>query len=140
MRVKRLLTRVLTAAAFCVAGLVWLAATDAHGTPLPADVQRMLAQPTVQQEFVPARAAWNGPEGQPETPSPTLQKFSERSTARAVRASIMAAAIPDPRVFAMIVAAILLLRWLRQSRGRRKLRPGLVERPVLARVDTREAA
>jgi hypothetical protein len=44
------------------------------------------------------------------------------SSARAVRASLLAAAIPDPWAVLAIAAAILLLRWLRLKGGRQQLR------------------
>ncbi len=108
----------------CVA---WLA-VSAQATPVRPDLRRMLAQPPASQDFVPARAGWQGPETPTPAdaqPNPLLEKFGEVSSARVVRASIVAAATPDPRIAVVLLAAILLLRWLRHSRGQRKLRPGL---------------
>ena len=49
------------------------------------------------------------------------------TSARAIRASLVAAAIPDPWAVLAIVAAILLLRWMRLKGSPQQLRPQMAE-------------
>jgi hypothetical protein len=106
-----------------------LAAVPIHATPIRPDVQRLLAAPAAPGQFVPARAGWHGPE----TPMPVHGlngQLDRASSARAVRASLVAAAIPDPWAVLAIAAAILLLRWLRLKGGRQQLRRELPEQEL----------
>lgn len=69
-----------------------------------------------QQQFVPGRAGWNDPETRPATPaSHMLQKFGPEATARAARASLVAAATPDLTIWAWLAVLIVLLRLLRRA-------------------------
>jgi hypothetical protein len=103
-----------------------LATVPIHATPIRPDVQRLLAAPPAPAQFVPARAGWHGPE----TPAPVRGlngQLDRASSARAVRASLLAAAIPDPWAVLAIGAAILLLRWMRLKGGRQQLSRSLPE-------------
>ncbi len=100
------------------AGFLLSLTGSAAATPIRPDLQKILAQ---QQEaamqFVPARAGWQGPEMTTPTPetNPGIAVLQESSAAKAARASLIAAAIPDPRVVALIGLTILLLRRLRKK-------------------------
>lgn len=103
-----------------------LAVIPAAATPIRPDVQRLLASPPTPTQFIPARAGWHGPE----TPAPVQAikgQIGGASSGRAVRASLLAAAIPDPWAVLAIVAAILLLRWMRLKENRQQLGPALGE-------------
>jgi len=81
-------------------------------TPLQPNVRKMLRQ---QQDtnYPPARAGWDGPEVKPQAqqpPNPAMEMFGPAAVARAVRASLVAAALPDWRVIGCVLLVILLLR------------------------------
>jgi hypothetical protein len=108
------------------AGLALWAAAPVMATPIRPNVQKLLAQPPEPTaQFAPARAGWQGPEvtnaNQPAPNSP-LQVFGQEASARAVRASLLQAAIPEPWVLAAICGTILLLRRLRTEHERRRQR------------------
>jgi len=105
-----------------IAGLAALLFVPATATPIRPDLKRLLAEPQATQPFVPARAGWHGPE----TPPPPPPQQAETAS-RAVRASLWAAAIPDPWAVLAIGVAILFLRRLRLSPSRQQLGPTLVE-------------
>lgn len=107
----------------------------AQATPIRPDVKHLLAEPQAPAQFVPARAGWQGPETPPAPRESPLLKSA--ASAKAVRASLIAAAIPDPWAVLAIAAAILLLRWLRLIRSRQQLRSEL---PQEALHDIRRAA
>jgi hypothetical protein len=118
--------------AACVAVIVVI---PAHATPIRPDVQRLLSQPQAPAQFVPARAGWQGPETPPVPREAVALRPS--TAAKAMRASLLAAAIPDPWAVLAIAAAILFLRWMRLSRGRQQFRP---EVPDEALDEVRRAA
>jgi len=106
-----------------MAWVVWFAAVQAHATPLQPDVRRMAAlaaQP--QPHFVPARAGWDGPE-LAQQPAPRAELYAIGAAQRAMRASLLAAALPDWRAVGALAAAILLLRWLRHNKARKNVQP-----------------
>jgi hypothetical protein len=102
------------------------------------DVRKLVSQPQqAPVDLPPARAGWNGPESARSTrpsSSAALDTFGQAATARAVRASMLAAAIPDPRALTAIGVLIFVLRGLR---GRR--RPAEIKHPE-ERVELRPAA
>ena len=106
-----------------------LAVLPAGATPIRPDVQRLLASPQAPTQFIPARAGWHGPET-PARAQAIKSQIDGVTSARAVRASLVAAAIPDPWAVLAIVAAILLLRWMRLKVSRQQLRPQLAEEPL----------
>src|SRR5437016_10467376 len=116
MRARSLWTRVFAPTAF-----VALLAMAAHATPMQPDVRRMIEeQQRPQPQFALARAGWNGPEvrrAEPATISPALAQFNPALAARANRAALAAAAVPDVRALVMLSACILLLRWVRHTRS-----------------------
>jgi hypothetical protein len=104
-----------------IAALAALLFVPAGATPIRPDLKRLLAEPQATQQFVPARAGWQGPE------TPTPPPVHADATSRAVRASLWAAAIPDPLAVLGIALAILFLRWVRLSPGRQQLRPHVAD-------------
>ena len=99
---------------FTVSMLVLMSAAAAAATPIQPDIEKLLSRPhSEQQWFEPARAGWDGPEAEASGPLRTslvLEEFGPVETARLARSSFLAAAVPDPRVWACLCALILLLR------------------------------
>ena len=98
----------------------------AGGSPIQPDMQKLLSNPHPQQErFAPARAGWDGPESSSATTDSaraSLERFGPAATAREVRAGLISAAIPDPKIWGCLVMLILVLRiWLPEKT--RRLRP-----------------
>jgi hypothetical protein len=94
--------------------LIFVLAATAAATPIQPDLEKLLSKPhSEQQWFEPARAGWDGPETEVSGLSRSgsiLEKFGPAETARIVRASFLAAAVPDPRIWGCLCALILLLR------------------------------
>ena len=135
MTERRLLIRFLATALLAV----FAALGGASATPIRPDVQKLLSQPQdAPPQFVPARAGWNGPE-MVKAQAPTnllLETFGQAGSARAVRAALLAAAIPDPRAVAAIVVMIFALRGMRSARLRRTQQA----RPAPPSIELRPAA
>ena len=94
--------------------LVLILVAVAAATPIQPNLEKLLSKPhSAQQWFEPARAGWDGPETDDSglsRSSSILEKFGPAETARVARASFLAAAVPDPRIWASLGALILLLR------------------------------
>lgn len=94
--------------------LILVLAAAAAATPIQPDLEKLLSKPHSGQEwFEPARAGWDGPETDVSgllRSSSILEKFGPAETARVARASFLAAAVPDPRIWVCLGALILLLR------------------------------
>ncbi len=102
-----LLTLALTAGFFILIG-------QANATPIRPDLQKLLDQPQeAATQFVPARAGWQGPEMSTTVPK-NADLLDQSVAARNVRASLIAVAVPDLRIVALIVLTILLLRRMRR--------------------------
>jgi hypothetical protein len=87
-----------------------------HATPIKPNLKKLLAQPAPKKPaYIPARAGWDGPEQR--TPEPNLytQRYAPQASARAMKASLLAAAIPDWRAVLGVVLVIFLLRRLRRA-------------------------
>ncbi len=99
--------------------LTLLLSAAAAATPIQPDLEKLLSKPHSEQEwFEPARAGWDGPETEPFGLSRSafaLQNFGPAETARAARASFLAAAVPDPRIWACVCVLILLLRRFKRA-------------------------
>ncbi len=97
-----------------VIGLLALAATlPAFATPKRLDLKKLLAQPQQKrQEFIPARAGWDGPE-RVVRPNSYVQHM-EAST-RDGGAEWMAVLLPDWRIAMLLGAAIIVLRQFRRT-------------------------
>ena len=103
----------------------------AAGTPIkPTPKQVLQDAKSPADDFIPARAGWNGPE-EPSgrAVSPLAERFQPAAQMRANRQALMALALPDLRLWGMLVVMILGLRWVRYRHDRRKLGPVLVEQP-----------
>jgi len=109
----------------------------AAATPIQPNVEKLLSKPHPAQEwFEPARAGWDGSETQAGAARSgfALEEFGPAETARMVRASFIAAAVPDPRIWAGLCALILLFR------RRRQATPKLPEASESSKVELRRAA
>jgi hypothetical protein len=96
--------------------LMFVAVVQSHATPIRPDLKKLLSEPQPKADLPLARAGWNGPE----TPPPSdgyADSSVERSmlAARASRASVAAATVPDYRAVAGILLVILLLRRIRKQ-------------------------
>ena len=96
--------------------------------PTPRQVLQDAKSPA--DEFIPARAGWNGPE----TPSargvsPLAERFRPDVQMRANRQALLAMALPDLRLWGFLAVTIFALRWALHRADRRKLQPVLVEQP-----------
>lgn len=94
-----------------------VAAAPAAATPIRPNLKKLLAQPQPKPPaYVPARAGWDGPEMPNEAPANVYTlNYGPSATARAVRSSLVAAAIPDWRVVLGLIAVIFLLRALKRT-------------------------
>jgi len=96
---------------------------QAFAVPVKPDLEKILKEQQQRpRHYEPARAGWNGPEmvrPQDSSPNPVYEAYGPASTARAIRASLKAAATPDPVALLGIGMLILLLRVVR-SQGHRK--------------------
>jgi len=110
----------------------------AAATPIQPDLEKLLSKPRSEHEwFEPARAGWDGPETEisgSSRSSLVLEKFGPAETARVARASFLAAAVPDPRIWACLCALILLLR------RRQRATPKPSEASESTAVEVRRAA
>ena len=108
-------------------GLLLALMTVSFGTGFSVPIKPNLEKTLQQQEqrrrtFVPAQAGWNGPEMQrPQdvAPNPVLEAYGPAATARSIRASLIAAAIPDPKAVIAIAVIIILMRTIKTIRQRR---------------------
>lgn len=136
MSAKRLLKRIVSVLLMTVVTFVLLTVIRAEATPIRPDVRKVLAEPQPSaDDFSPARAGWNGPEtaSSAQPVNTTYEQLSPANTARTVRASLIAAALPDYRVLAAILLVILLLRRIRQAYQKAHLAAAA---PVPAPVDS----
>lgn len=118
MSAKRLLKRIVSVLLMTVVTFVLLTVIRAEATPIRPDVRKVLAEPQPSADnFSPARAGWNGPEtaSSAQPINTTYEQLSPATTARNVRQSLIAAALPDYRVLAAILLVILLLRRIRKA-------------------------
>jgi hypothetical protein len=126
-----------------VAIAIFVAAASAAAVPVKPDLEKILKQ---QQErpmpFEPARAGWNGPESAPAgavVRNPVYEAYGPESTQRAIRASLVAAATPDPLSFLAIGVLILFWRYTRKQRMQRE-RANVVSITALETMEERKAA
>src|SRR5438105_11519175 len=115
----------------CLAIAALAVSLPSRATPLQPNVRKMLRQ---QQDtnYPLARAGWDGPELKPraqQPPNPAMEMFGPAAVQRAVRASLVAAALPDWRVIGCVLLVILLLRGMHR---RSKLSRSPASQPVIA--------
>jgi hypothetical protein len=119
---------------FGIAGLtliILIFAAPLSASPIRPTAKQILrdARPAGQ-NFIPARAGWNGPESQTaKSVNPLMQRFQPGAQADANRESLLALVLPDPRLWSMLLGVIVALRLLHQRAERRTRRPVLVEQP-----------
>lgn len=114
---KQLAKRIATVLLMTVGILLVLAIMRAEATPIRPDIKKVLSQPDQPKTaFAPARAGWNGPDPQVRAANATYDRLGPQSTARNVRSSLLAAALPDYRILAGLALVILLLRRIRTTR------------------------
>jgi hypothetical protein len=103
----------------------------APATPIRPTAKQILKDAKPAGEgFIPARAGWNGPENQKaDTTNPLMERFRPAAQARANRESLLAIALPDPRLWALLAFFIIALRVLHLRAERRMGRPVLVKQP-----------
>jgi hypothetical protein len=104
----------------------------ASGTPIKPDLRKLLQQRKQEQmEFGPARAGWDADAAQSEPATNLeLETVGPAATARAARASLVAAAVPDWRAAILVFAVILLLRSSHHKDARKKpVSPRLMAEP-----------
>ena len=88
-------------------------AMPALATPKRLDLKKLLAQPQPKrQQFVPARAGWDGPEQNPRA-AVYFQQLSTPNSPQAMKATLLKVLVPDWRVVLALLSVILLLRYLR---------------------------
>ncbi len=99
--------------------LLFLAAVNAHATPIRPDIRKIVSQAPkdTSADSMPARAGWDGPEMPAKTSGIGMDNAG--GLARADRAELLAAATPDPRAVLGIAAVIFLLRLLKQQDEKR---------------------
>jgi len=128
---KRLLKRIATTLALSCGLFLFLAAVDAHATPIRPDIRKLIAEPQQDStaKFMPARAGWQGSEmPRQEAVNATLGALDGAAYAHAWRAAFWAAATPEPAAVLGIVVLIFLLRTLR-ARGEERARRRSVVMP-----------
>jgi hypothetical protein len=128
-----LLKRILAVLAGAMFFLLFTAVVRSNATPIHPDLKKVLAPTQDQAQFPLARAGWDGPEAPTAQQSPrnaTLEQIGPEASARAARASLRAAALPDYRAVAGILLVVLLLRRIRAERKPSAARPGARPRPA----------
>src|SRR3954471_6945771 len=105
--------------------LIALFALNSFAIPVKPNLEKILKQQEQRaRPYEPARADWDGPEmvrAQDASPNPVYEAYGPASTARAIRASLRAAATPDPAAILGIGMLILLLRLARHQRTQRQM-------------------
>jgi hypothetical protein len=101
-----------------------------YAVPIKPDLQKILKQQEQKpRHFEPAQAGWNGPEmvrPQEAAPNPVYEAYGPASTVRAIRASLLTAAKPDPVALLGIGLLILMLRLARHERSKREVGAAVV--------------
>jgi len=109
----RLYWRILLAAFLSCAIFM---ALPARATPIKPDLKKLLAQPAPKKtEYIPARAGWDGPEQRTPESNVYTQNYGPAATSRAMKASLLAAAVPGWQAVLSLIALIFLLRRLRKT-------------------------
>ncbi len=97
---------------------MFMVAIQAQATPIRPDLQKLLAQPQeATMRFAPARAGWQGPENSATVAAgPANTVLDQSADVRVMRRTLLAVAIPDPRLVVAIVVALFVLRRVRGHR------------------------
>jgi hypothetical protein len=113
--------------------LLFATVVRSNATPIRPALKKMLAPTQDQGHFPLARAGWDGPEAPAAQQFPrnaTLEQIGPEASARAARASLKAAALPDYRAVAGILLVILLLRRIRAERKPSAAPPAAAPHPA----------
>ncbi len=95
------------------AGFFIFLTIEANATPIRPDLEKLLAEPQpATAQFTPARAGWHGPEMSVSLSPATRELLDSSVVAQEMRASLLAAAVPDWRVLLFLAFVILVLRRL----------------------------
>jgi hypothetical protein len=121
-----------------------LFAVHAFAVPVKPNLEKILQQQQQRpRQYEPARAGWDGPEmvrPQDASPNPVYEAYGPASTARAIRASLRTAMLPDPAALTAILMLILLWRIVRQQRTQRQHAPVVaMPQPEIASKESRAA-
>jgi len=106
--------RLLVALASIIAVAPWLSATPIQ--PTAKQLLRDLKRPPVM--FVPARVGWDSPHKLSPNFNVTMEQYGPQATARAVRASLLVALVPDPTAMASLIFCAFALRWMRMRKAK----------------------
>ena len=68
--------------------------------------------------FVPARVGWDSPHKPIANFNLTMEQYGPQATARAVRASLLVALVPDPTAMAALIFCAFALRWMRMRKSK----------------------
>ena len=91
-----------------------MACTTLNASPIQPTAKQLvkeLQRPQV--PFVPARVGWNPAQRPTPDFNLTFEQYGPQATARAVRASLLAALTPDPVALAALLFCAFSLRWIR---------------------------
>lgn len=110
--------------------------------PVKPNLEKTLQQQEQRRRtFIPAQAGWNGPEmqrPQDADPNPVLEAYGPAATVRSIRASLVAAAIPDPKAVVAIAVIIILMRTMITLRERRQHEANVI--PIRQRTPEEQQA
>lgn len=113
-----------------VLALTTVCVSASFAVPVKPNLEKTLQQQEQRRHtFAPAQAGWNGPEmlrPQDASPNPILEAYGPAATARSIRSSLVAAAIPDPKAVIAIAVIIILMRVIRTQRERREQKGNVV--------------
>ncbi|MBV9072772.1 MAG: hypothetical protein JOZ10_03990 [Acidobacteria bacterium] len=99
--------------------------------PTPKQLLEELRRP--KRDFIPARVGWDEGRQPVHDFNVTFELYGPQATARAVRASVLAALTPDPVAMAALLFCAFALRWMRmrhQDAGE-KIEQELTAQPVV---------
>jgi hypothetical protein len=113
----RLIKRIVTVTLMTAGFFVLLSVIKAEATPINPDIRKVLARPSQPaNEFVPARAGWNGPEMPKTAPvNVTYEQLGPAGTSRRLHEALLGAFVPDYRALTGVALIILLLRRMSKS-------------------------
>jgi hypothetical protein len=77
--------------------------------------------------YIPARVKWHTARKPGQNLSLTLEQYGPQATARAVRASLKVALVPDPVAMAALLFCAFALRWIRLRKEQEHERPQVSE-------------
>lgn len=97
-----------------ILGFLFAASATLAASPIQPTARQLvkeLERPQVR--FIPARVGWSPAERPTADFNLTYEQYGPQATARAVRASLLAALTPDPLALAALLFCAFCLRWVR---------------------------